>query len=160
MIILYKSLINRILFVNSSCLTPFPNSLRLLMPNHLVWEPDGPYRKYWGVIDFRELMRDIESFAEDPRSTRARYKIMDLGAAESTTVQEEDLVHFAAIDYGSSQYIKRLKVAFVCRDEALARLLHRYIALSRSIDTKWQYRTFSDLLSARAWVESGEGEAG
>jgi hypothetical protein len=43
----------------------------------LLWEPDGVYKKFTGVVQGAERVRSVREVANDTRFASARYEISD-----------------------------------------------------------------------------------
>lgn len=122
------------------------------MPNQQTWERHGARQRFWGYVSYAELAAANQAFDGNPRASHAKYKLIDLTGAAFSNIETADVLELAAINYGSSLYLKSLKEAIVVRDENLAERFSDYAALMVRLKSSWSIRLFSDESQALEWV--------
>ena len=116
------------------------------------WEEQGNVTSYYGVVDISEVFESDREFYNDPRSDKAKYRIIDFSQATPGLVDESLIEDIAAMDYGASLSIPRLNVAFITKDPYIKELCNQYIQLCMKMNIKWKCMIFEDLDSARKWA--------
>jgi hypothetical protein len=119
------------------------------MPYTLIWEPDGIYKKFTGVVTGAELLRSVNEVAYDMRFAKARYEVSDYLSANSTDFSQDALNEVRAVRIGSFQSNPRIKVAIVTLNPEIQQRIHSTIATRLTLH---QTKVFSELADANEWV--------
>ena len=102
------------------------------MPYFLMWENNGVYKKFTGVVTGAELLQSVNEVANDMQFGKARYEVSDYLGAESTEFSQDALNEVRAVRIGSFQRNPRIRVA-------IRLTLH-------------QTQVFSDVAEANLWA--------
>lgn len=124
------------------------------MPYRTRWEPRGIVWTFHGFVSAAEIEAANDEFYRDERSDRARYQIIDALDVDGVEWNDRDITVTAARDSGATRVIRDLKVAYVAADAEIVGKLENYVAISRRLNSSWQFRGFATLAAARAWIES------
>jgi hypothetical protein len=119
------------------------------MPYTLIWEPDGVYKNFTGVVTGAELLRSVNEVAYDMRFAKARYEVSDYLSANSTDFSQDALNEVRAVRIGSFQSNPRIKVAIVTLNPDIQQRIHSTIATRLTLH---QTKVFSELAEANDWV--------
>ena len=123
------------------------------MPVRTTWEAHGIRWEFYGQVAGEEIDRVNNEFLQDPRSEQAKYQIIDARGVTGTDWNARDAHLIAARDFRATRMVRRLRLAFLTTDPDFGALVDEYVAISRDLDTSWEFRRFDDMPSARAWVE-------
>lgn len=118
------------------------------------WEENGVVWIFSGVTNSEEILQANMELYNHERAEELFYQILDFTPTERVILTEEDVIKFAALDYGSSHYIKKMKVALVSEDTNLKSLFLKYMQTSTDMDSRWSFGIFEDMDGAREWVNS------
>lgn len=119
------------------------------MPYSLLWEPNGVYKKFTGLVTGAELVRSVIEVAEDIRFTGARYEVSDYLSAERTDFSQDALNEVRAVRIGSISRNPSLRVAIVTLDTEIQQRIYSTIAARLTLH---HTKVFSVLAEAEAWV--------
>lgn len=124
--------------------TPHALSTALGRPR-IVWT-------YHGDGTAREIADANDEFSSDDRSERIRYPIIDGRDVSSVEWSDRDIAMTAGYDIGAERSIKNVNVACVAVNADIVAKLEKFIAISRTLNSSWQYRGFESLPDAREWA--------
>ena len=119
------------------------------MPYTLIWEPDGVYKQFTGVVTGAELVRSVNEVAYDMRFGKVRYEVSDYLGADSTDFSQDALNEVRAVRIGSFQRNPRIKVAIVTLNAGIQQRIYSTIAAQLTLH---QTKVFSTVGEANAWV--------
>ena len=119
------------------------------MPYHIIKEPKGNYKKFFGHITGSEFLQSVFENHGDPEFDRMRYTINDLLDVEGHSVTEQSLEIAVALGLRVAKHNPNRKVAVVT-DNAMIRHL---VAVSISVAGQ-PLEVFENLDDARAWADS------
>lgn len=119
------------------------------MPYTLIWEPDGVYKQFTGVVTGAELVRSVNEVAYDMRFGKARYEVSDYLCADSTDFTQDALNEVRAVRIGSFQRNPRIKVAIVTLDTEIQQRIYSTIAARLTLH---QTKVFSEVAAANTWL--------
>jgi hypothetical protein len=119
------------------------------MPYTLIWEPEGVYKKFTGVVIGAELVRSVNEIAYDMRFGKARYEVSDYLSADSTDFSQDALNEVRAVRIGSFQRNPRIKVAIVTLNADIQQRIYSTIAAQLTLH---QTKVFSTVSEANEWV--------
>jgi hypothetical protein len=119
------------------------------MPYSLIWENDGVYKKFTGVVTGAELVQSVNEVANDMQFGKARYEVSDYLSAESTDFSQDALNEVRAMRIGSFQRNPRIRVAIVTHDPQIQQRIFSTIATRMTLH---QTKVFSAVAEANAWV--------
>jgi len=119
------------------------------MPYLLIWEHDGVYKKFTGVVTGDELLRSVNEVANDMQFGKARYEVSDYLGAESTEFSQDALNEVRAVRIGSFQRNPRIRVAIVTHDPQIQQRIFSTIATRLTLH---QTQVFSDVAEANLWA--------
>lgn len=123
------------------------------MPNQQTWERHGARQRFWGNVSYADLAAANQAFDGNPRASHAKYKLIDLTEAESSDFDTAHVLEMAAVNYGSSLYLKSVKEAIIVRDETLAERFCDYASLMARLKSSWKVRLFTSEEDALDWIE-------
>lgn len=121
------------------------------MPYHVVWEPQGVYRVYEGDVTIAERRQSFDEICRDHRFDRLRYSITDYLGVGHYEVRAEATEEIAAMHVGPLLTNPRIVLAAVAVQPPVISAIRYFMALE-FFDRP--YELFSDLASARAWVQA------
>ena len=122
------------------------------MPYRTTWHERGILWEFYGDVTAQEIEEANDEFFRDERSGWAMYQIIDARRVTSVAWSDRDIRKTAAFDIGAQHTIKNVKVAYVSRDEEIISKLEQYVAISRRMNSSWQFKGFADIDDARAWA--------
>jgi hypothetical protein len=119
------------------------------MPYSLLWETNGVYKQFSGVVSGAELLQSVVEVASDNRFARLRYEVSDYLAASDTVFSQDALNEIRAIRIGSFKTNPHIKVAIVTLDTQIQQRIYSTIAARLTLH---QTQLFSEIAAANAWV--------
>jgi hypothetical protein len=119
------------------------------MPYSLIWEPQGVYKHFTGLVTGAELLQSVQEIASDARFFNLRYEVSDYLPAERTDFSQDFLNEVRAVRIGSFMNNPRIKVAIVTRDPEIQQRMASTIAARL---TMHQTRVFAQLTDANDWL--------
>ena len=124
------------------------------MSYSFVWEENGVYWKYCGVLTETDLIRANSELIGNKKIESIEYIIWDASEIEVANLDElavEISITFsAAVDALNSQ----MKVAFIALDKHLCGLIENYIDLNLKKIPHSQLKLFNTLDDARTWIST------
>jgi hypothetical protein len=125
------------------------------MPYQIVWEPQGVYRVYLGDVTIAERQRSFDEICTDDRFDRLRYSITNYLGVGHYEVRADATEEIAAMHVGPLLTNPRIVLAAVAVDPPVVSAIRYFMALE-FFDQP--YELFSDVASARAWVQSATAQ--
>jgi hypothetical protein len=119
------------------------------MPYTLIWEPEGVYKQFTGVVTGAELVRSVNEVVNDIRFSNARYEVTDYLSAVRTEFSQDALNEVRAVRIGSFQRNPRIIVAIITLD---IEILHRIRSTIAAQLTLHKTKVFSTVTPANEWV--------
>ena len=119
------------------------------MPYSLIWEPDGVYKKFNGVVTGAELLQSVVEVAMDIRFVTAQYEVSDYLDAVSTDFSQDALNEVRAVRIGSFMNNPRIKVAIVTHDTEIQQRIYSTIAARLTLH---QTKVFNAIADANTWL--------
>ena len=119
------------------------------MPYLLIWEHDGVYKKFTGVVTGDELLQSVNEVANDMQFGKAHYEVSDYLDAESTEFSQDALNEVRAVRIGSFQRNPRIRVAIVTLDPQIQLRIFSTIATRLTLH---QTKVFSAVAEANVWA--------
>ena len=117
----------------------------------VVWEAEGAYREFTGVISGGEILEaNLELYA-DPRFKNASYLIDNFSEISGSTVEPSDLGALEVVDEIISKEYHDVKIALIVAQEP------REIDMAKSYcdqmkDKGFKYEYFLTVDNARKWA--------
>jgi hypothetical protein len=124
------------------------------MPYQTIWEQQGVFWKYSGIITNEDIVHSNNEFYGNPRSEDANYQLVDGTKIEKLKIDLSSVELLAATDYACGLSLKKLKVAFVSVRPEISELFEAYIDFAIEYNCKWECKIFNDLAAAREWALS------
>jgi hypothetical protein len=124
------------------------------VPFELTWEPRGVYRRYFGRLSGHDLVASFSATHDDERFDRLRYNINDFLGVEGLTIQEDVLVHVAAVTHGAFVSNPKITVALVVTQPELIAALAQFQQLGGS---PYALGVFETVAAARQFVAQDTG---
>lgn len=122
------------------------------MPKHQTWERHGARQRFWGYVNYEEMAAANQEFDGNPRASHAKYKLIDFTGVDESNFDTTHVLEMAAVNYGTSLYLKSLKEAIIVKDERLAQRFSDYAALMRRLKSSWDVRLFRNEKAALDWI--------
>ena len=119
------------------------------MPYSLIWEPQGVYKKFSGVVTGDELVRSVIEVANALQFTAARYEVSDYLDAEQTDFSQDALNEVRAVRIGSFSRNPQIRVAIVTHN---AEIQQRIFSTIVARQTLHQTKIFDAVADANAWL--------
>lgn len=120
------------------------------MPYEIIREPQGAYKRFWGVVTPAEFLASVHEFHSDPHFESIRYTINDFLATEHFRMPESAIEDVAAINLGASFVNQKIKIAAVTTDSVIIEMARKFAEISQSYPTQ----LFASLDEARNWVQA------
>ncbi len=125
------------------------------MSFNIIWNNDGTIINFYENISIDEINKANDMLYKDKRYEKSKYTIINiLNAISDNTINKDSVMFPAAMNRGASQYIKKMKNAFVVIDEHDRALCQRYIDTSKDIGSTWEFSIFNSMEEALAWGRS------
>lgn len=125
------------------------------MPFRTIWEEYGIKWEFFGVVTSEEIDKANETFFSDPRSKTAQYQIVHTLETEDVEWHPLDMIEITFNDVAASKSGMQLKLAYITNKERIREKIEKYIAMSRNLNSDWEFRGFDDEQAAREWVLTG-----
>jgi hypothetical protein len=119
------------------------------MPYSLIWEPDGVYKKFNGVVTGAELLRSVIEVSMDIRFVSSQYEVSDYLDTDSTDFSQDALNEVRAVRIGSFMSNPRIKVAIVTHDMEIQQRIYSTIAARLTLH---QTKVFNAVADANTWL--------
>lgn len=123
------------------------------MPFRTIWEQKGIKWEFHGHVTSDEIEQANEIFFQDPRSKTARYQIVHTLETESVEWKPMDMVEITFNDVAASRSGMQLKIAYIANNTRVREKIEKYIAMSRNLNSDWQFNGFETEKEARKWIE-------
>lgn len=121
------------------------------MPYTLIWEADGVYKQFTGVVTGAELVCSVNEVAYDIRFGKARYEVADYLSADHTEFSQDALNQVRAVRIGSFQRSPRMMVAIVTLDTEIQQRIYSTIAARLTLHQTKVFNRF--LTRMNGWGE-------
>lgn len=120
------------------------------MPYEIIREPQGVYKRFWGVVTPAEFLASVHEFHNDTHFESIRYTINDFLATEHFLMPESAIEDVAAINLGATFVNQKIKIAAITTDSVIIGMARKFAEISQSYPVKM----FTSLDEARAWVKA------
>lgn len=124
------------------------------MAYRTLWEVNGVYWFYSGVVTEKEVIDSNNDFYKNPKSVTCHYQIIDGLCVEQFDFNKDTMVDLAALDSSHAVTGVTLKLAFVANNSQVLSTFKTYIKYSRMLHNQWEMEIFDNLPDARIWLES------
>ncbi|WP_372975874.1 hypothetical protein [Muriicola sp.] len=122
------------------------------MPYRTIWEENGIKWEFFGVVTSEEIEQANETFFSDPRSKTAQYQIVHTLETEEVVWRPLDMVEITFNDVAASKSGMQLKLAYIADKERIREKIEKYIAMSKNLNSEWEFKGFNSEKAAREWV--------
>ncbi len=122
------------------------------MPYRTIWEENGIKWEFYGVVTSEEIEQANETFFSDPRSKTAQYQIVHTLETEEVEWRPLDMVEITFNDVAASKSGMQLKLAYIADKERIREKIEKYIAMSKNLNSEWEFKGFNSEKAAREWV--------
>ncbi len=122
------------------------------MPYRTIWEENGIKWEFFGVVTSEEIEQANETFFSDPRSKTAQYQIVHTLETEEVEWRPLDMVEITFNDVAASKSGMQLKLAYIADKERIREKIEKYIAMSKNLNSEWEFKGFNSEKAAREWV--------
>ncbi len=122
------------------------------MPHITIWEENGIYWKYSGVVTLQEVFEANNEMYGNPKFDHISYQIVDFLEVDKLDFKDEDVAVPAATDFSTTTYVRPQKIALVANALPIRVLCHSYIEESLEMGSPWQFQLFHTLEEAREWA--------
>ena len=130
---------------------PFTNAPGIQeMSYETIWEPQGIYQRFWGVVSSPELFDSLADIHRDPRVATIRYVIKDYIGVDVFDVGMKTLLEGRALSMVAQQANPDITVAVVTTNPEIIQASE--IASSYQLDA-YPRKTWPTLADARKWIE-------
>ncbi len=126
------------------------------MPYEIRWEDRGVWVRFKERVLDAHVREADHRIHNDPRVVSIRYVLIDMSAAAYVDIAHTTPAEQAAMDLGTSHYLRSLKNAMIATDPVARAWLNQYADYARRIGIPWEFQLFDDLEQARAWAERVE----
>lgn len=123
------------------------------MPYKTTWKPNGIFWQFYGYVTAKEILQANTEFYSDERSDNTHFQLIDTRQVDDIEWNELKIKEIAAQDKGASLFLPKMKVAYIYRKPEIQQVLVKYIAISRLLNSNWEFQGFSDLEQALSWVK-------
>ncbi|GAA5219063.1 hypothetical protein ACFSJ3_17050 [Corallincola platygyrae] len=122
------------------------------MSYRAVWEENGIYIRFAGVVPYQDVCgADHEVFAS-PRFPDADYCVWDLSDVDRLELSETQILMSAVKDMGRSIDKASFRGVFVASDKEVRVKIKRYIEAISDLATTWTFNLYSSLEEADSAV--------
>jgi len=122
------------------------------MPHDTEFEDRGVLWRFFGEVNFAEIMEVNREVWESGNWDRCRYQIVNFLGVDSLDLCDDQAIAVAYIDKAASQTVSQMKVAIVADRSDVVELCEAYIA---SLNTEgWEARIFDNMAAAAVWAKS------
>ncbi|NER09381.1 hypothetical protein SAMN06265375_1011120 [Muriicola jejuensis] len=125
------------------------------MPFRTIWEERGIKWEFYGHVTSAEIEKANETFFSDPRSEKAKYQIVHTLETEGVEWRPMEMVEITMNDVQASRSGMQLKLAYIADNERIREKIEKYVAMSKNLNSEWQFKGFRDEVSAREWISAG-----
>lgn len=115
----------------------------------ITWESRGVVRRFQGELTGRVALESLDRTLGDARYDDVRYAIADLRNVTHFDISDDEVDGVAARYYGASLSNRRVVVAVLARQPAVARVVERVEAVGMP---PLPLRVFDDEAAARDWI--------
>ncbi|ATX79550.1 hypothetical protein Ga0123461_1131 [Mariprofundus aestuarium] len=122
------------------------------MPYSIIWESEGIYRIFSGMVNGEEVLESNIDLYDDVRFKSARYIINDFTEISGHAIEASHLPIFASTDEMISQLKHEFKIALIVPQDAYVGLANSLCELTKN--KLFEYATFQTIDGARNWVGS------
>jgi hypothetical protein len=119
------------------------------MPYSLIWETQGVYKKFTGLVTGAELVRSVNEVAHHIRFADVHYEVSDYLGADTTNFSQDALNEVRAVRMGSFSRNPKVRVAIVTLDSEIQQRIYSTIAARLTLH---QTKIFSAVADANAWL--------
>jgi hypothetical protein len=122
------------------------------MAHENTWEAQGVVKRFTGFLTATELVRATEEVGADPRFGNLRFIVNDFLSVGGNDIDEETVLHIAALHAGAAFTNPNILIAYVATDIELAALAGR--VKEALFSEKHIMKAFTTMDDARAWLDS------
>lgn len=119
-----------------------------------IWEKNGIYQSFHGIVIAQEVYDANNEVYEDPRFSDIKYAIWDSSGIDQLNMNKNEATVPAIYNKGASLYVRNIKQALIVKNEHTKGLCTHYIDLSRRLSTPWKFKLFDSIEDARRWVSA------
>jgi hypothetical protein len=121
------------------------------VPHSIVWEPEGIFRAFSGIVSGEEILESNLVLYDDVRFESVRYIINNFTEISGHAIEPDHLSAFASTDEMISQLKHEFKIALIVPQDAYVGLARRLCAITNN--KLFEYRIFNTVDDARKWVK-------
>lgn len=118
------------------------------MAYELVWETNGVYWKYSGIVPGDEIVYASTSIYGDPRFSSLKYKFVDFLDVESLDIDKNQLALIAYQHQAAERANPYLKNAILLKTGH--KIANEFAAFFSK--SSWEVKIFTDMDEANKWV--------
>jgi hypothetical protein len=122
------------------------------MPYEVIWEPRGVLKRYFGHVSKADHADSTQELFGDPRFDRVRYVINDFTAADSHSIDDEEIIAYTAGRIGCATYQPDIHGVFVANSPEMVALCK--LMSDPQYEIPHETRIFSTLADGRNWLKS------
>ena len=120
------------------------------MPYRFYWNKENALVTFNGNVTYADIESADEALFNDPRFDNLDFIVYDLLTIDGLDVTDHNLQVTSAINYSASQWNKKLKMAFIAKEEYVVNAIERFIELMHN--SNWEIRIFRSLDVVIEWV--------
>lgn len=124
------------------------------MPHNTIWEKEGIYWQFFGIVPLQEIREADNEVYGDARFDDLKYFIWDATDVKQLDLSENEVDVPASLDTITTSYKPTMKGAFVAGDKGVRGGIERYIKTSLELGSTWKFKLFENIQDARKWVAS------
>lgn len=83
------------------------------MPYRYLWTDRGIEFECFGEVSAEEIIESNQRFIEDPKSDESSYQLVAMLHVERWLVSEKHTTQMAAVDFGASKSLGKMRIALV-----------------------------------------------
>ena len=115
------------------------------------WDGSNIAIKLSGEVSFAEIKEANDHIIGDERFDTMEYQIADFTEVTNVSMQEDDVKLMSVFDRSATYWNKRIRVAFIGKEDYLINLFMVYIQMMRN--TEWECNVFENFGDAEKWCK-------
>lgn len=119
-----------------------------------IWEPNGVYQVFSGVLTKFDRIMANKEVQESPFFNTINYWIIDSLEIDAYEPEAEDAVDAAAQDIGAAFTNKSVQMAFATSNSVHIQNIEKYIKILKKSHSIWKIEIFKDMESVREWISN------
>ncbi len=117
----------------------------------IQWQKKGAFITFRGIVTSQDLIDANNYLLSNANFEQIDYQVFDFSETEDFQVTTYDMSILGSMDNSQAAFNKKMKVAFVTKDNYMKELIAEYKRFLAKTD--WESEIFDDQETAKKWVE-------